>query len=267
MMKHRTYPHETGRPGGTILGILRALVSVLLLLAIASGCSRPLKPKSDFLTVKLGDMTFIRYFDLMEKVEFEGEQAIRFSDFIDSVITERPAIYAYRVVGSDGFYAHMKGSPDNVWEHVQKGYLKLSNRRAAFDQSLGLEGRYYVKDVAGIELLRKIEIRFTGDDLFTFSLIAEMETTSYSDPQDPLYDGRSGVRLADFVDTLTSAPEDYSYDLVSVTGEKRSFSWPQLQTGWWIPDLDLTKFYPDLGPDSRIPYLQSIELIPNPSEP
>ncbi len=261
-MNRKICPHRTDRLRSTIPGILRALVSVFLLLLITCGCSRPIKPKSDFITVKLGDMTFTRYFDLMEKVEFEGEQAIRLSDFIDSVITERPAIYAYRVVGSDGFYAHMKGSPDNLWEHMQKGYLKLSNRRAAFEQSLGLEGRYYVKDVAGIELLRKIETRFEGDDNFGFSLIAETETATYSDPQDLFYDGRSGVRLADFVDTLTSAPEDYSYDLVSVAGEKRSFSWAELQTGWWLLDLDLTKFYPDLGPDSKIPYLQTIALIP-----
>jgi hypothetical protein len=98
MMKHRTYLHETGRPGDTIPGILKSLVSVLLLLSIAFGCSRPIKPKSDFLTVKLGDMTFIRYFDLMEKVEFEGEQAILLSDFIDSVVTERPPVYAYRII-------------------------------------------------------------------------------------------------------------------------------------------------------------------------
>jgi hypothetical protein len=267
MMKGRTYPRKTGRPGGTIPGTLRALVSVFLVLAIASGCSRPIKPKSDFITVKLGDITFTRYFDLAEKVEFEGEQAILLSDFIDSVVTERPAIYAYRIIGSDGFYAHMKGSPDNAWEHMQKGYLKLSNRKAAFDPSLGLEGRYYVKDVAGIELLRKIETRFAGDGHLTFFLIAEMETALYSDPGDDFYDGRSGVKLADFVDTLISAPEEYSYDLVSIAGEKRRFSWAELQTGWWILDLDLTKFYPDLGPDSRIPYLQSIELIPNPTEP
>jgi len=261
-MNRKICPHRTDRLGSAIPGILRALVSVFLLLSTTCGCSRPIKPKSDFITVKLGEMTFTRYFDLMEKVEFEGDQAIRLSDFIDSVITELPPIYAYRVIGSDGFYAHMKGSPDNVWEHMQEGYLKLSNRRAAFEQSLGLEGRYYVKDVTGIELLRKIEIRFEGDDHFTFSLIAEMEMAAYSDPEDGFYDGRSGVRLADFVDTLTSAPEDYSYDLVSVTGEKKDFSWSELQTGWWLLDLDLTKFYPDLGPGSRMPYLQTIELTP-----
>lgn len=242
--------------------ILRVLVSVVLLLSIAFGCSRPIKPKSAFITVKLGDMTFTRYFDLMPKANFEGDEAIRLSDFVDSVVTERPQIYAYRVIGTDGFYARLKGSPDNVWEHMQRGYLKLSNRRAAFDQSLGLEGRYYVKDVAGIELLRKIEIKLTGDQDLTFSLTADMEMTAYSDPADPFYDGRLGVRLADFVDTLVSIPEGYVYHLISVNGENTTFSWSELQTGWWIIDLDLTKFYPDLGPDSRIPYLEAIELIP-----
>jgi hypothetical protein len=261
-MNHKISPHRAIRPGMAIFAILRALVSVVLLLSIAFGCSRPIKPKSAFITVNLGDMTFTRYFDLMPKADFEGDEAILLSDFIDSVVTERPQIYAYRVIGIDGFYARLKGSPDNVWEHMQRGYLKLSNRRAAFDQSLGLEGRYYVKDVAGIELLRKIEIKLTGDQDLTFSLIADMEINVYSDPADAFYDGRLGIRLADFVDTLVSTPEDYVYRLVSLGGENRTFSWSELQTGWWIRDLDLSKFCPDLGPDSRIPYLQTIELTP-----
>ncbi len=261
-MNGRISSHKTIRLGMVIPGILRALISVVLLLLIVFGCSRPIKPKSAFITVKLGDMTFTRYFDVMPKADFEGDEAIRLSDFIDSIVTERPQIHAYRVIGTDGFYARLKGSPDNVWEHMQKGYLKLSNRRAAFDQSLGLEGRYYVKDVAGIELLRKIETKLEEDQDFSFSLIVDMQTAAYSDPANAFYDGRLGVRLADFVDTLVSAPEDYAYQLVSVSGENRTFSWSELQTGWWIRDLDLTKFYPDLGPDSRIPYLQTIELTP-----
>ncbi len=228
------------------------------------GCSRPIKPKSEFITVKLGETTFTRYFDLMPISDFEGDEAVRLSDFVDSVITRRPEIYAYRVIGSDGFYAALKGSPDNVWEHMQKGYLKLSNRKAAFDQSLGLPGRYSVRDVASMELLRKIETKFEDEEEFSFSLIADMETSAYSDPTDDFYDGRPGIRLSDFVDTSTVAPEDYTYNLVSMVGERKFLSWSELQTGWWLLDLDVTKFYPDLGPNSRIPYLQTIELTPKP---
>lgn len=239
-----------------------AVLLALVVLSLVSGCSRPIKPKSDFITVAFGDLTFTRYLDLMDRVEFDGEQAVRFSDFIDSAITVRPQIYAYRIIGSDGFYAALKGSPDNVWEHMQKGYLKLSDRKANFDQSLGLSKRYFVTDVASVELLRKVETKFQGEEEFSFSLIVDMESATYSDPADDFYDGRPGVHLSDFIDTSTVAPEDYTYNLVSVVGEQKSFSWSELQTGWWLLDLDVTKFYPDLGPNSRISFLQTIELTP-----
>ncbi len=103
---------------------------------MACACSRPIKPKSEFIAVTLDDLTFVRYFDLLEKVTFEGDEVIRLSDLIDSTMTDFPQIYAYRVIGSDGFCAAKKGSPDNIWEHMQKGYLKLSDRRATFDRSL-----------------------------------------------------------------------------------------------------------------------------------
>lgn len=235
---------------------------VLLFLCIACGCSRPIKPKSDFITVKRGDLTFVRYFDLLEKVTFEGDEAVRLSDFVDSIITIYPQIYAYRVIGSDGFYAAKKGSPDNVWKHMQKGYLKLNNRKAAFDRSLELEGRYYVKDVASIELLRKIETKFKEDEEFSFSLIIDMDVATYFDSAEAFYNGRPGVKLSDFVDTLTSNPEDYTYNLISASGEEKAFSWSELKTGWWLVGLDMTKFFPDLGVDSRLAHLQTIELIP-----
>jgi hypothetical protein len=248
------------RKGAQIL--TRVLLWALLFLFIACGCSRPIKPKSEFITIKLGNLTFIRYFDIMEKVIFEGDEAIRLSDFVDSTMTDYPQIYAYRVIGSDGFYAAKKGSPDNVWEHLQKGYLKLKDRRATFESSLGLLGRYYVKDVASIELLRKIDTKFKEEEKPSFSLIVDMPTATYLDSAEAFYNGQTGIRLSDFVDTLTSTPENYTYNLISARGEEMTFSWLELQTGWWLLGLDVTKFFPDLGIYSRLAHLETIELIP-----
>jgi hypothetical protein len=197
----------------------------------------------------------------LPKVDFEGDESIRLSDFIDSVVTELPEIYAYRVIGSDGFYAALKGSPDNTWEHMQKGYLKLSNRMSTFESSLGLMGRYFVKDVASIELLRKIDVKLGAEKDTTF-LIIGMQVNTYSDPQDEFYNGRGGIRLSDFIEPFISSPEDYSYKLISVQGDEKIHPWSEIQTGWWLADLDLTKFNPDLGPDSKMHFLLTIELTP-----
>jgi hypothetical protein len=238
-----------------------ALLSALLILCVACSCSRPIKPKSDLITVELGSLTFTRYFDLLEKVTFEGKEAIRLSDFIDSAVTVYPDIYAYRVIGSDGFYAAKKGSPDNTWEQIQKGYLRLSDRRVTFEPSLGLEGRYYVKDVVSIELLRKIDVQVAEEKDSTF-LIINQKAETFFDSTDAFYNGRSGIKLSEFIQPLTSATENYVYHLISARGEDKTFSWSEVQTGWWLKDLDLTKFNPDLGASSRITHLQTIELTP-----
>jgi hypothetical protein len=242
---------------------MEPFILIFLLLSCICVCSRPIQPKSDSITLELGEVTFIRYFDVMDKVVFEGSDAIRLSDLVDSAVTDYPSICAYRIIGSDGFYAAKKGSPDNVWEHMQNGYLKLDTRRAAFEPSLGLEGRYYVKDVVSIELLRKIDTRFGSDETFRFFLVQEMNAATYPDSADAFFGGRAGIKLSDFIDTsLTYTPEDYSYTLNSVEGAKKTLSWAEIQTGWWLFGLDLTKFYPDLGADSRISRLEAIELTP-----
>ena len=242
---------------------IELIILIFLFLSYICDCSRPIQPKSDYITLELGEVTYIRYFDVMDKVVFEGTEAIRLADLIDSAITDYPSIYAYRIIGSDGFYAAKKGSPDNVWEHMQNGYLKLDTRRVAFEPSLGLEGRYYVKDVVSIDLLRKIDTRFSSEETSRFFLVEELNATTYPDSTDAFFSGRLGIKLSDFIDTsITCTPEDYSFTLNSVEGEKITLSWAEIQTGWWLLGLDLTKFFPDLGDDSRISRLQAIELTP-----
>jgi hypothetical protein len=240
----------------------KGILLVFLFLSITCGCSRPIQPQSDFITIKLGDLAFVRYFDPMEKGILGEDETIRLADFVDSVITVYPQIYAYRIIGSDGFYAAKKGSPDNIWEHMQKGYLKLQTRGIAFDPSLGLSKRYHIKDVVTIELLRKIDTKLIQEEDFSFSLIIDMDVATYLDSLDTFFNGGAGIKLPNFIEPFTSTPQDYVYNLVSAQGGEKTFSWSEIQTGWWLLDLDLTKFSPDLGMNSKIPYLQAIELIP-----
>jgi hypothetical protein len=119
-----------------------------------------------------------------------------------------------------------------------------------------------VKDVVSIELLRKIDTKFKEEEKPSFSLIVDMPTATYLDSAEAFYNGQTGIRLSDFVDTLTSTPENYTYNLISARGEEMTFSWLELQTGWWLLGLDVTKFFPDLGIYSRLAHLETIELIP-----
>jgi len=242
----------------------KVFLLAFFLLCMASGCSRPIQPQSDFITIELGERTFIRYFDPVQKTTYEENEVIRLSDFIDSAMTDYPQIYAYRIIGSDGYYPAKKGVPDNIWEELQKGYLKLNTKEVVFDSTLNLPRKYNVNDVVTISLLRKINTKLKQEGDLSFSLIDDMNFTTYVDSADAFYNGRSVVRLTDFVTPVTYTPEDYNYNLISAQGKEKTFTWPEIQTGWWLLDLDLTKFSPDLGTESRISYLQTIELIPKP---
>jgi len=243
--------------------VLTAALLILLLLSVVCGCSRSVKPKSDSLPIELGDRTFTRYLDLLRTETYEGEKVVVLAGFIDSVITSYPTAYAYRIFGSDGYYPAMKGISDNVWAELQKGYLKLNDRGVVFDSSLHLSRKYNVSDAASLELLRKVDTIIKGESDPGFCLVSGMNLATYVDSADNFYDGRTAIKLADFVETVTSTPEDFTYRLISANGSEKSFSWSEVQIGWWLVDLDVTKFYPDLGPDSRMPYLQTIELTPN----
>lgn len=240
-----------------------AALLIFLLLSVIGGCSRSVRPKSDSMPVELGGRIFTRYLDLLETRDYEGEKVVVLADFIDSAITAYPTAYAYRIFGSDGYYPAMKGVPDNIWTELNKGYLKLGDRGVVFDSSLHLPRKYNVSDVASLELLRKIDTGIKGESNNGFCLVGGMNLATYVDPADDFYNGRSAIKLVDFVETVTTTPEDFTYKLISANGAEKSLSWSQVQTGWWLVDLDVTKFYPDLGPDSRMPYLQTIELTPN----
>ena len=243
--------------------VFTAALIILLLLSVVGGCSRSVKPKSDSMPVELGDRIFTRYLDILETRSYDGEEVVVLADFIDSAITTYPTAYAYRIFGSDGYYPAMKGIPDNIWVELQKGYLKLSDRGVVFDSSLNLPRKYNVSDLASLELLRKVDTIIKGESDPGFCLVGGMNLATYEDPADNFYDGRTAVKLTDFVETVTSTPEDFTYRLISANNTEKTFSWSQVQTGWWLVDLDVTKFYPDLGPDSRMPCLQTIELTPN----
>ena len=86
----------------------------------------------------------------------EEQQAVKISDLVDTSVVTEPVNHAYRLIGSDGFYANIKGNPDNTWEHIQNGYIVLSTMGVTFDATLELINRYNIKNAAELKILRKI---------------------------------------------------------------------------------------------------------------
>jgi len=229
---------------------MKRFVFVIIVIAVLTtfSCSRPIQPTSDFILVKSGELVLPKYFDVVEKIIFEDAESIRLTEFIDSTITIYPQLYAYRIIGADGYYPALKGVPDNIWEQMSYGYLKIEIKKVVFDPILNLPGKYNVKDMETIQLLRKIDTKLASTDSSIFLLV------------DSLSGGQDTISLVRFIEPFTTTPQNYSYKLIGVDGTERLFSWAEIQTGRWVISQDLTRFNPDLGSSSHIFHLKMIEL-------
>ena len=204
----------------------------------------------------------------MKTVDFDGQKAIPLADFVplelilmyDNGTPEDPSddidrrsLYAYRIIASDGYSVHdAKGYPDQRWTELEQGYILQETARAEFDPSLALENAYRVRDVATIDIYRKVEI-WTPDDTMFVELADFTPTT---------FEGEPALELGDLL-ALIDAPEGYQYNIVAVDDFKgRSpFTWEEIQTGYWLLDSNRMQFDPDLGGKSRIKDVKDIEVV------
>lgn len=155
---------------------------------------------------------------------------------------DRRPLFAYRLVGSDGFNAHdNRDADDQPWSHMVGGYLVKETRDAGFDASLNLPGMYRVKDVATIEIYRKADVIMP-------------DTSFLMEPSDLTITAASGedaVALTTLLGKVTS-PENYSYNIESIDGYNKDLTWAQIQTGHLLLVSDKLFFDPDLGGQYKI---------------
>ncbi|MFH1010490.1 MAG: hypothetical protein V1784_04550, partial [bacterium] len=133
------------------------LISLFLIIGTAFffGCSKeednpsgPSAPSEAYLWIFFeGDSIRILFEDL-PKIDADGEEAIQLSAFVDttlipkyvdrdSVRYDARPLYAYQIIGADGFSASgNRGYPDNIWEHMTLGYILVSTKRAIFPDEL-----------------------------------------------------------------------------------------------------------------------------------
>jgi hypothetical protein len=84
------------------------------------------------------------FFSALPKIDADGEEAIQLSEFVDTTLIPmfedrdgifydaRP-LYAYQIVGADGFSASgNQGYLDNTWDHMMLGYIVVSQGVPSF---------------------------------------------------------------------------------------------------------------------------------------
>ena len=244
-------PNDTNQNGLSIVVRLKEADSAIVIDSIV-------QKFSDMATVDLGG----------------GILAIKMTDFIpntlitsyidkNSVSWDRRVLYGYRVIGSDNFSPHTKidsttGRPldDLNWGYMQHGYIKKDSRDVAFDGSVSLRGAYRVKDVAAIEIYRKIDVNVDSAGSQTACQIRLAEMPKYAFPDST---NAPAVKLSDILSMLSGGDSTTITGIDGYTGNHR-YALTQIQNGYWIVALDQTKFNPDLGGSYRIKYVDSIDI-------
>jgi len=208
---------------------------LFVVLMILSGCSDDKNPAGSQTTYPLiitvhSNSSEIDLNDFATHI-IEGTKAVLLSDLVDTSLVAFPRNYAYRLVGEDGFYAHSKGNPDNIWDHLLAGHLLLPSMNTTFDTSLGLPGRYNIKDTAEMKIIRKIDVITPADSLMQF-IVDEMTHTAFEDTL-------TSIALVEFIPSeIVSNLSVYMYDLVAADDFTKTLSYEQLLKGYYIIEND-----------------------------
>jgi hypothetical protein len=208
-----------------------------------------------------GDSTNVS-FENMATIDVDGEKAITLSKFItednipgDSICTfwnkgteyQARQLYSYKIVGEDGFSAGMKGYPNNIWDHMGKGFIMYDTRNVIFpDEQIDLAGAYNVKATKHIEINRKFDV-IINDTINVHYDLEKMATESVLNPDSVMEDA---IPLSSFItkavedSVYLGQPENLMYNFRSADdfGPSTDLTWTQLQTGYWLKTSAKTHF-------------------------
>jgi len=265
---------------GIVFSVISSIVIGLLL---SAGCSNDeddgvINPDngSEYMMIYYQDDSFEVYYDDLETFDVTSFKAPAVSEndaiwlysFVDTILIPKVEsdgttydarnLYAYRIEGDDGFSASGKGYPDNIWNHMDKGYVIILSRRVVFpDDLLDLPGAYNVKDARNIRINRMINV--TAPDSSSFVRLCDISTTMVENDEGQ---NEAAVPLSDIVEGFISNPAGFMYNLQALDGYSLSsdLSWDQLQTGYWLMDSEKTIFTPDSLSSGRygVKYLEHI---------
>jgi len=225
----------------------------------------------EYVVVQLEGTATDVYLDDLTSVVIDGEKAVPLDELVSTTIVpmyedkggtlhEARTLYAYRIVGEDGFSASTKGYPDNTWEQMALGYILTATRNVVFpDEAIDLPGAYNVKAARHVHVLRKLDV--VAADTSAFYEVADMPVVQVENFEEQPEDA---VGLAGFVSALIADPDARAYRIRALDGfgPNDPLTWEQLQTGYWLLETKRTIFTDTLltGGSYKLRVLERIEI-------
>lgn len=234
-----------------VLFLFSMVFTVLFNGCSKSNSSEPDPVAGDYLMVYFNDDSTKIFFKDLTKIDAEGDEAIMLSSFVDTTLIpnfedkggnlyDARLLYAYQVIGEDGFSASDKGYPNNIWSEIDLGYILTVSKMVVFpDDKIDLPKAYNVKNTRYIKIYRKFDVDSLG--VVKFSELRDFAVERVTNYDDQLEDA---VPLKSVIMQAVSNPENFSYNLRSLDdyGPDTDMTWTEFQTGYWLLESKKTIF-------------------------
>jgi hypothetical protein len=266
--------------GGNMKRNLVFLFSAFIIVMFAFGCSEkdstsndnddPTPPElaqTPDLAIAFPDSADLVNF-VGEDVDYEGETVtgynlVQFLDFDRSGVDELE--YTYEITADDGYSPRQGGNPDLTFAQFETGYLLPTKSFRTFFPSEEIADAYNVKYAEIINCYRTIIVVDADGSEITFQTGAyETEEITYtqSSSGEP-YTG-PGFELVNIIsDYVTENPENYEYYFTASDDYEVTYTWDEIQSGWWLTEKNKAVFFDANGVEiaGSFKYLIRVELV------
>ncbi len=165
-------------------------------------------------------------------------------------------LYAYEIVGDDGFTHRMRMDEDLNWSLFSNGHLLPDKDHRTYISDDPALRPYNVKFAHQINLYRKVDVIMNENDPVMFEVLG-LESVDIETTQGTV----AAIPMSSFISNyITLTPENFQYKLVDINNEVYELSWTAFSGGYWLID-DETVIYQLTGDESLlISLLMRIEL-------
>ncbi len=202
-----------------------------------------------------------------ETVNYEGVDMIGYplAQFMQNVREyDEKLEYTYEIVSEDGYSPRVGANPELTYAQFSTGYLLSTNKFRTFFPNDDITTAYDVKWTDHINFYRTITVINLDAEHINFQTGAIETEDVFHQAGDSNFYTDPGFKLTNFIsEYITEMPADYSYFFTNSEGLTESYSWEEIEAGYWMPEQNKAIFIDADGIEilTRFKHLISIELV------
>jgi hypothetical protein len=202
-----------------------------------------------------------------EVVNYNGEDLTAYSlnEFLMQTMNDTLALeYTFEIASEDGYTPRQGGNPELTYADFATGYLLPTNKYRTFFPSDDIFTAYDVKWADHVNLYRTVMVKDADANCVQFQTGAIETVDVYHQAGNGNFYTDPGFLLTQYIsEYITESPEEYSYFFTASDDYTKTYTWAELQTGYWLPEQNKAVFIDENGIElaNSFKHLISIELV------